>query len=234
MLLIVSLISLDLTAQYDVSGLSLQGGLEEWYDSLLGVNNTSLYEGVLYELPRRSARSHQFYKNMFWATGQITFDGQRYQNVYLVYDILSDVLVVRNPHLVEFGVESLKINQYKIDQFEIYEQHFRRFRSPIVPPEGEGFYQVLFEEGPIRLVAKRRKEEKIVGTTIDFKQRDRYYFFFNDDYSPIKGKKSFYDLFPELKTRLRDYIKNHHLSIRSGNDRDLVKLTAYCYELLMP
>ena len=117
-----------------------------------------------------------------------------------------------------------------MQSFELNGEKFKRLKVPSAP-ENPGFYQVLHEGNELHLYAKRIKEE-IVRTTLDYRQRDKYFLMVNGIKYDIKNKASFLKVFPDRKSEIRKFVKRNGIIVKVGMDTELKMLTAYCEELL--
>ena len=79
------------------------------HDQLLGQQNINLLEGVNFEDEYRSnANEHRYFKELQYQLGEVTYNNQSYQDVFLRYDLIEDVLLVNTKdNLSYFDYEEL-------------------------------------------------------------------------------------------------------------------------------
>lgn len=224
-LVLFFLLSNHAKAQYSLVGLDLDDDPKNWYDKAAGINGSTLYEGTFYDLKNKSNIGHQFYEESYWTQGQITFRNQVYADVYMLYDLVEDILVIRNPNLIYGGTEFLKINQEHITSFNFHKSKFKRY-DETSPPAGTGFYEVI-HDNKLGMVVKRKKVETLKSLQFDYHSEDRYYLVYKEDYILFKSKRNFFQVLPTSKKDIKSYIKKNRLRIKRGNKSDLRQLLQF-------
>ncbi len=215
-------------SQYKLEGFDLsQGDHASWYDKQMKDANSALYEGTFFPLTVYSKNSHPLFEEMYWAVGEITYRGQTYLNVHAVYDISADIIVLRNPNLPADGREFLKINQAQVSEFKIHDKTFVRLDSTDQPPEGVGFYQLLFDGDKVQLICKRRKQKDVRALQTLYDERNRYYLVADDNYLPCRNRKSLIALLPGSKKQIKDYLKRNRIRIKPGRDNVMSEAVAF-------
>ncbi|MFY0687371.1 MAG: hypothetical protein JXQ90_09410 [Cyclobacteriaceae bacterium] len=203
-----------------------------YYDSIL-----EIYEGTLARSSSVSAIAHQFYGNMEWASGQIEYNGRVYDDVQMLYDVYTDVLLVKNVAAKDQFEPAIRINQNRIDAFRLNEAQFTQLRDDAPQGISNGIYEVVFQGDKIELLAKRVKLKKMssgmsgVGD-VDYYHQDRYYMFYDSVYVELKSNKSLYEVFPEMSNELKSLVKEMSINVKKQVDTDLVNLMGKCEELL--
>ncbi|MEM9329459.1 MAG: hypothetical protein AAGA85_27610, partial [Bacteroidota bacterium] len=150
-----------LTAQYSISGFDLEGGLDNWYDTVFVGKNPELFEGSFYEIPGRTLSDHPFLGDGQWRKGTITFRGQQYEEVGMIYDLMNNALVIRNMTLFMDSREFLRINPRQVSTFTLFDDHFVRYDGARNPPPGSGFYKLLYDEKEVLLIARITKTSRV-------------------------------------------------------------------------
>src|SRR5271154_5846993 len=71
----------------------------EIYTQSIG-SQANLYNGVEYRgyAENRSDKGHAYFINNDWADGTIDYDGSRYENVPLMYDLVTDKVILEQPY----------------------------------------------------------------------------------------------------------------------------------------
>ena len=186
---------------------------------------TSLYNGSQYREPNRSDNDqHPFFEADDWVTGTVTYDGQYYENVPLLYDITSDKVVTEN----YYNADQIVLVWEKLDAFTIGDQAFEKLSHKTLPRSG--FYHVLYN-GESKLVARRQKviAEKISGQSIEieFDPRYRYFIFKNGAYFPVKSKASLLRVLEDEKPALRQFINKNKLRFKFMREEALRRVAAH-------
>ena len=230
--LIAFSVGTEVSGQYTLDGFSLDGSVADWYDSKIGSSSSSLYEGTFYGRPRIAQVGHALFRELSWAAGTITFNGQYYDSVQIVYDILEDLVIIRNPNLSGLDQSYLKINQNLISSFSLHGVFFKKLKGATTPASGDGFYEMTYEGATLSLVVKRRKVEKFDGVQIELASMDEYYLFYQGSYIDYKGKKTLLQVFPNFKKPIRIFLRNNQLRIKPGDDRQIISAIKYCEHLI--
>ena len=190
-----------------------------WFDNKVGIENTTLYKGIVYREAYRTINEKvKFFNSAQWYDGSVVYSNQEFYNVQLKYDVYADQLILKQ--LDRLGGGALILFKSKISSFQIEDTKFVHIVGASTDSEIDGFYELLWTDTNIRLLAKHQKR--------DFVRKDRsaaYYEFVDDkklylleldnNFYRINKKKEITDLFPELKKEVDDfYQKNKRLRSR--------------------
>ncbi|MGX1929968.1 hypothetical protein [Flagellimonas sp. 2504JD4-2] len=197
-----------------LSGILLSYGQDEAqidyynsFDSNIGIENTGLYQGVVYTDKYRTINENtQFFQTREFQSGSVCYDGQCYYDLDLKYDVYEDEVLVRL--VTRVGGGTLKLFKNYIESFEIEGHSFTK----ILPEDTStlnayGFYEVALESTSFTLFTKYTKRN------FDRKDRRSVYYEFLDGpsenvllyenaYSVINSKKDIITLFPDLKREI--------------------------------
>ncbi|HEV7380026.1 MAG TPA: hypothetical protein VGN64_09550 [Dyadobacter sp.] len=179
------------------------------------LESQNLYNGRVYYIYDAREKEHQFFTDRKWNHGSVWVEGQRFDSIPMMYDIVRDQLVVR--HLTG---DAIIIASEKVKYFTNYEQLFIWYEKGkgIEPTMVTGFYN-LFYDGPTHLLIRRSKvrQEKIVDRRVIsvFPQKDFYYVRKGEQYYSVRSKKSVLSLFPEHKRALRRVLRKEGITYRA-------------------
>ena len=222
-------------SQVPLADFDLEGDLDAWYDQALGIKYHDLFEGVQVAIPTKSPFGHQFFGDANWAIGSIRFDGKDYSNIQMLYDLENDVVLVRNLNAQDPAGQSIKIQQAKIEEFQVHGEVFKKFDVPDEIPTKSGIYHALVEGPAVSVIVKRGKSTKVFddgfNRGLQYYTRDRYFIKTDDVIIPFKGKGSFFGLFPEYKSELKTFAKSRRLNIKKDFDDDIRQFVGYCNEI---
>ena len=185
--------------------------LLDWFDSQLGIENLGLYNGPEFlNVYTVEDNAHQFFKTKDFRLGSVTYDGEIYTNVRLVYDIYEDQLIIRvqnqNGTTNQFLLLKEKVRRFSIDD--------RYFVNIIDPGEARdkssGFYEILVLNNIVKLYKKHRKKVSKVlrNSSVSYKffeQKPEYFISIDRGIYPIKTRKDLMALFPDYKKELSNY-----------------------------
>jgi hypothetical protein len=197
------------------------------YQNAMG-NQAKIFNGSKYNPPKHTIEAHPFFISEDWLTGDVFYDGENFQDVFLMYDLLSGQLVTEHTA----SGQAIQLVWAKVDHFTIAGHHFQKITPESVGgtlPETD-FYDILYS-GDIRIVARRFKymREKIVGAVIErtFPQKDRYFLFKNGVFFPVRSKGSILKLMSDKKQEMRKFLKQHKVSFAQNRETLLIKLAEH-------
>src|SRR5688572_13255581 len=118
---------------------------------------TALFNGSEYKKLAQTNDQHPFYRSDDWVYGSVTYSGEFFSNVPLLYDITADRIITEN----YYNADELVLVNEKLENFSIGEYHFRKIKNEQVQNSlpASGFYEVL-HEGPSTVVARRFKVQR--------------------------------------------------------------------------
>ena len=197
-----------------------QAAYLNWFDEQVGIENTALYEGIIYKETYRTINEKvKFYKSSQWFKGSVIYSGQLFSNVQLKYDVFGDQLIIKQ--LDRLGGGALLLFKDKITEFNIEESRFVNVSDVYGGSDFSGFFELLWESNGNRLLAKHLKN--------DFLRKDRsatYYEFVDlkkeyvlhrqGNYYQLKGKKELIRIYPDLKKQIDSFYQNNR-RLRSRN-----------------
>ena len=181
----------------------------EWFDSQVGLENTGLYQGILYREQYRTINdktkvlgSPEFHE------GSLIYDGEPYIGQQLKYDIFGDELLIKIED--RLGGNTLQLFKEHVSEFVIDNRPFVNIKNAGADSEIHGFYEVSFKNNGISLLTKHRKR------VFSRKDRSSLYYEFTDgkkeyvlNYKshlyPITGKKDLTNIFPDLEDQINSF-----------------------------
>ncbi len=120
----------------------------------------NLYNGRLYYIYDSREEEHQFFIDRKYEKGAVFYDGQRYDSIPMMYDIVKDELVIKHIN----GFEPYFIQSPKVNFFTIYDHNYLHLKSgkDINPDMQTGFYDLIYN-GKTKTLARRikQRQEKI-------------------------------------------------------------------------
>ncbi len=209
----------------------------DWFDQQVGFENTALYDGVIYKETYRTINDKiKFYKTSAWLNGSVMYTGQLFTEIPMRYDVFGDQLLIKLKDGLAGG--AIQLFKDKVSTFTIDNTKFVNVKEISESSGGTGFYELLWKNDQMRLLAKHQKN--------DFLRKDRsslYYEFvdekklhllhYDGKYTPIGKKKDVTTLFPEFKKEVDDfYQKNKKLRSRD-KDAFMIALVNRIEDLLL-
>jgi hypothetical protein len=201
------------------------------YQDAIG-GQSRLYNGSKYEAPEHSYEQHPYFLSIDWITGSLYYDGERFDEVPLMYDLLNNALVTEHYP----SGHAIQLVDAKLERFSIDRHTFEKIDNESVANSlpASGFYDIL-HAGETKLVARRQKfmREEIVSNRIEtnYEPRNRYFILRNGVFFPVKSKGSALKLMADKKQELKRFLKEKKLPF-SKNRELLLKGMAEHYDTL--
>ncbi|MEE9363370.1 MAG: hypothetical protein V3U92_12300 [Cellulophaga sp.] len=187
--------------------------LYKWFDTTIGHENTGLIDGLEYhDIYKTRNGNHKFYLSSSYQIGNISYNGQRYFDVEMKYDILDDQIIIKIPTQTKSYI--IQLIKEKIDSFSIKDSKFISIDN--LTNHNDGFYEVIYKSSNLAFYKKNIKTsyKHYSGRSIvySFKNKDEYLLYFKSKYYKSKKSKNF------LIKLLPKYIKNINLFYKSQSE----------------
>lgn len=198
------------------------------YETGVGVQ-THLYNGTEYiDYKKPHFEGDQFFVSKAAARGNIFYDGAWHTGVPMIYDIVTDEVVV--PH--NSSGLLLKLITSKIDTFQLHGHTFVRLEADSANEEAlqPGFYDLLHSGDNQFLIRRSRNmQDKATPTGMEgeFRVGDKFYIRKDGNYYEVNSKRSVYKVFKERKKQLQQYARSKRLKFRKQREEAILALTRY-------
>lgn len=198
-----------------------------YYTNISG-DQSVIFNGYEYPNIRADKGSVFFMDNKSWTMATITYEGNVYKNIPVLYDSFSDVVVARRRD----GQTKYILRPEKITHFQLNGHSFARIAfADVKNATKDGYYEELYT-GKSSVIAKRNKtrSETIYsgeGYKVVFEDLNNIYIKKNNIYNPVKSRGDVLKLFKDKADALNKYIKSGAVSFRDGNEQAIVKLANY-------
>jgi hypothetical protein len=165
-----------------------------------------------------------------WRNGLVTYDGETYQNVPMLFDINADHLIV----LLDNHSSPYRLVSDKVENFDLMSHHFIRIKDNSGGLR-TGFYEQIYGGRSAIL----NKWEKTINTTHGPAGMERVFVPINDnkEYYIKKGERYFsvgdgsigsvLNFFKDKKKELKQYIRNNKTKFSGLHDLALFNLATY-------
>ena len=216
-------------AQHSLSGFSLSDSTMGWFDNLVGRESTELITGTYNEIKRQSQTTHAFFKNKGWSTGAISYRGETFLDVQLIYDLKNDLVFV--PGHDGKTTLPIRLNQDQVKWFRIADHTFVRFNGSI-PARPAGFYDQVYKGKNLEFLIKRTKAGTVENGRFEFKEKNHHLIGLDGAYHKVTSRSALLKLFEEHKHQLRQYMKRNGIRQPGKASYDQLKgLAAFCNSL---
>lgn len=192
----------------------------------------NLYNGRLYYIYDAREEEHQFYEDRNFQKGTVFYDGQRYDSIPLMYDLVKDELVIKHIN----GFEAMLLQTPKVGFFTTHNHIFLKQESgkDISPDMRTGFYDLVYNGKSKTLVRRiKQRQEKIVEKKVIalFPAKNFYYVYANGKYNPVHTRKAVLALFPSHKTDLKRSLREQKIKFRKNREMAIITMVARYDEL---
>jgi len=186
-----------------------------------------LLNGRIWHNQYPKAFNDQFFLTNSILKGSVTFNGKRFDNLDLRYDIAGDELIL---NMESYPVISL--NKEMVDSFTLVSGN-RNFKIINAGSDSsgilKGYVNVLYN-GPTALYVKYTKKLQplAVDGRIDlFLEEHQSFIRKGTDIVPVKGKNKLLELLGDKKKEIRQYIKSNRVKVSNKDPETYVPLLKY-------
>jgi hypothetical protein len=201
------------------------------YLTSMGVRSFLLYNGSEYVTYQSATREHP-YLYINWELGTIDYDGQRYANVYLLYDLSTDQLITKSSSGDDFQLVKPFVNS-----FTLGDRRFVNLKDSSIYP---GFYEILLE-GKINVYSKHEKikyQSKLDHQAHsqvaqrDFIEKDRVLLHKEGNLIEVSTKEKLLQVFADRAKELKRFMREKKLNFKSaGFENSVVRVVAFYDQL---
>ncbi len=197
---------------------TIQSNFQKWHDQKVGFSASLIVNGPIYSMRSPSITTHQFYASNRWVQSRLTYDGEEYFDIYLVFDIFQDKLVMKHPLLGRRDGVLLDLD--KVEQFEMHGHSFYRDDSSGI------VYDLLMSGTNFDLIARHTKKLTTEATGSTFHVNNYYFIRLlnTDKLIPIRSKAVLKELFPDRYKEVHKTLKQEKkLKFSISNENTLQK-----------
>ncbi|MFA6276306.1 MAG: hypothetical protein WC622_06130 [Pedobacter sp.] len=191
-----------------------------------------LFNGPAYLSYGSSVDGSAYFQDLDFSNGSVIYDGFRYNNVPLQYDLYLDKVVS-----VLYGKSRLfSLVSEKVSDFYINNHHFVYIgiAAAKTAPIESGFFDLIYK-GKLRILVKRVKKLQFTlnaETPYYFKPKTTYYLERDDKYYEFDNESSFLSLFKERKNELKRHLAERKIKFKNDPERAMVIMATYFERLL--
>jgi len=191
----------------------------------VGVYQAAVGENIPYNEGREftgygiKLEGHAFFEIDQTSPGNILYDGTLYYGVPMLYDLMSDEVVVKARKYDYL----IRLSREKVPSF-----HFRGHDFFRADPDSTGnkYYETLYKGGTHVFARKRKQLNHSTGQekAIDrFDEYDTYYILRDGEINRVSGKKAVLEVYKEHKDDLRKLISQESLNFKNDPENLLVR-----------
>lgn len=213
-----------------VDGLSkAEKNTETYFNKAIG-SQSRLFTGFSYVGYRSNIDGSPYFleENLF-KNGTVVYDGFKYENVPLLYDVYKDVLISNNyESSLQFSLISDRVSSFTIlDHHHIY---INTSKDSVNIPFKTGFLELL-HDGKAQVLVKRSASLQQTTGTSDlrkyFLSRTQFFVKKDGNYFKITNESSFLNLFKDHKAEMKRLLKTNAVKFRKEPAKAMVLLATY-------
>ncbi len=204
--------------------------LYNWFDKALEKENLPIYNGTRHiNYYRTLDNTHSYYVSANYSSGDVEYEDQTYYNLDLKYDINNDVLVFKPKG--KFNYLGINIIKEKTASFTIQNKHFVNinYNNAPCPDYMSGYYQeIVYPKNNILYIKHHKNRSKVIDTktpsddgnqnsTDSFTEKNEFILKYKDTYYKISSKSDIIKIFPELKSKIKNYYTANNRLEESDN-----------------
>jgi hypothetical protein len=184
-----------------------------------------LYNGTDYVMYVSRDEEHPYFSIDDWTFGSITYWGEVYEDVPVMFDLSTDQLITEHNR-----GNPIKLIPEKVDGFVISDHTFQRLRNSGTNKIAEGFYERLYD-GASKVYAKHQKvyREDITAREVipRFEENTRYFILKNGVFNQVKKKGSVLDTFEDHKQEIKSFLKKNRIRFNDDRVVTIVRIAQY-------
>jgi len=187
--------------------------------------------GSLYQEVYPHSIGHPFYGNGNWTEGSLVMLGKTSDGLLLKYDITNDLLIYNHVH--ESGIYAVNLNKALIEEFALDGTRFRQLSHPDQGAPA-GFYQMVTTGTAsyyIRWV--KQYEPPSAASQGRFTRIKQSYIQVQGELFRVKGRGGLLRALEDQKKPIKQYLREHQITIRGDNETGLRQVVDY-YNQLQP
>jgi len=189
--------------------------------------NLQLYNGSEYHIAGHNVAGFPYFETDSFMVGSISYYHKSYTNVLLQYDIVKDVVIIKDYKQNYF----IQLISSDIDSFSILNKTF-------VPLSGDqnnygvapGFYEILYN-GNVSLYAKKQKAEvQSINEGVaesKYVETNSYFLKKNGLFYEIENESSLLNVLNDKVNIVRKFAKENRIDFKNDFENALVKTVAY-------
>lgn len=208
--------------------------LYNWFDTSLGKENLAVNNGSIhFNYDAAISNKHRYLDTNTFVMGSINYEGQKYHEMALKYDICDDVLVLKPA--IESEYVAVNLIQEKVNSFVIHGKKFAK----LVDASGTVFKNGYYEEKSIGTVFTlyinhfKSKSKVVAGefTQVDYNLNNTFLLKNKNTWTMIDTKRSIQKLFPKLKRKIDDFYSANQALEKNAKPTFLENLMVYIHNL---
>jgi hypothetical protein len=208
-------------------GQSYKENIYNWFDNNVGIENTNISQGVIYEEKYQPLEDrHSYFKSNQYVKGSILYKGEYFFNIKMKYDLFDQELIVLFERENKNRI-AIQLFKRSIDEFYLHNTHFIKLKID----DTSGFYEEGFKSSLLRFYIRNQKTKKEIqyrGKLINVYRESnfQYIIYYNNVYNEINSRKNIVNIFPEQKQFINSFFKDNRSLRKKDYSLFLINLTS--------
>jgi hypothetical protein len=190
----------------------------------MGIGGASrLFNGPEYTSAYPGTTGSQFFGNSFFSKGAVCYNGIRYYDVPIAFDLVSKEVVIKG-----YQGLSMQLPSEKVDSFLIEGHSFVKLDA-ITKELPQGFYEVVYFDSLVVYIKRSRQVIRAfnVEDPLRFISYDNYYIRKDNVFYPVENKKSFLHLFHDQAGALKKFWKTNHTDFKKQKEAAILNTVRF-------
>ena len=202
---------------------------KQFVDPPAGLYNGGEYVDYTYDINE----GHPFFESPDFKPGSVLYDGILYENVPLLYDMVTGKVVINDPH----KVFKLALINERVSEFIVSTHKFVR----LVKEDSEktvittGFYELLYSgaSGVFKMKKKKIVENITISEGIRryIVETNTYFIRKKESFYNVSSKSDLISIYKDKKKEIEQYMRNNKLSFKTNKENTLIQVTAFYDEI---
>jgi hypothetical protein len=167
-----------------------------------------------------------YYLTTTWLNAKVDYDGNAYDSVQVMYNLVTDELIVLNSD----GTSKIRLLKDRVASFDIDGHHFVNVAADSMRTNlQKGFYDVVADGHTTMLVRRTKLIETLLSSTVEYRvsSKDRYYLRINDKYVQVRTKNDVLNALGDKKKELRQFIKANKIRFRRNPELGMQQIVTF-------
>jgi hypothetical protein len=206
--------------QFNSSASAKDTAIEHYYK--FTDQRSRLYNGKEFIAYHPAMEGHAFFTDDQFHKGTVMYDGLKFEDVNIQYDLVRDDLVIQ--HFDVFF--KLVLVPEKVQWFVVNEHKFKRLVKDSLNkiPLATGYYDFL-HEGDIELLVRRTKRiEETVTDRVTQRIAAKDFFYIHKDgvYHPVRSLKGLLSVLKENSRNIRQELRRQKIKFRKNREKAIL------------
>jgi len=173
----------------------------------------------------QAAIGHPYFQSNSWRKGSVFFDGKKYENVYLKFNLETNQLICRIDK--ENASYSVELFRDKVSGFTIENEEFQKIYSSKEKNKFSFFYVISQGKANYLVEYKKYRNNPGNGTMAEYIEKHTNYVLYNGKLKKFKSKNTLINALEDKKEKIKEYIQAKELIVNQSDVYQIKLLFEY-------